>query len=103
MRNGLAIASQQRKHLDVEAAVPVNTLAIERARAEEGPKAAKTTQKYWLIESTGRDNVRAYQAMSAEMTVMNDTYYESIAFDLCVFFCFVFSLFCGEGIFCFLN
>ena len=93
MRNGLAIASQQRKHLDVEAAVPVNTLAIERARAEEGPKAAKTTQKYWLIESTGRDNVRAYQAMSAEMTVMNDTYYESIAFDLCVFFVLFFLYF----------
>ncbi|CAL8253839.1 unnamed protein product [Gadus morhua 'NCC'] len=61
-----------RKHLDVEAAVRVNTLAIERVSALEGPKAAKIARKIWLIESTGRDTVRAYQAMGAEMTVMND-------------------------------
>ena len=73
VRNGLAIASQQRKHLDVEADVCVNTLAIERARSQEGPKAAKIAQKFWLIQSTGRDNARAHQAMSAGMTVMNNT------------------------------
>ena len=72
VRNGLAIESQQRKHLDLETAVRVNTLAIERGSTLDGPKAAKIARKIWLIESTGRDNVRAYQTMCAEMTVMNN-------------------------------
>ncbi|CAL8235951.1 unnamed protein product [Arctogadus glacialis] len=56
--------------LPVGAAV-VDEHISERASTLEGPKAAKIARKIWLIESTGRDNVRAYQAMCAEMTVMN--------------------------------
>ncbi|CAL8361435.1 unnamed protein product [Arctogadus glacialis] len=73
VRNVLAVKSQQCKHLVVEAAVRVNTEAIERTRSLEGPKAARIAQKCYLIESTVQDNVKSTQSMRCAMTVMNDT------------------------------
>ena len=71
--NGRAIEALQRKHLDAEAAVRVNTQGIERINAQEGLRAAKTARKFWLMESASEANVNAYRAMSTEMSVMNDT------------------------------
>ncbi|XP_056464861.1 uncharacterized protein LOC130404243 [Gadus chalcogrammus] len=71
--NGLAIEALQRKHLDAEAAVRVNTQGIERINTQEGLRAAKTARKFWLMESASEANVNAYRAMSTEMSVMNDT------------------------------
>ena len=73
VRNGLAIDALQRKHLDAEAAVRVNTQGIERINAQEGLRAAKTARKFWLMQSASEANVNAYRAMSTEMSVMNDT------------------------------
>ncbi|CAL8370141.1 unnamed protein product [Boreogadus saida] len=69
----LAIESLLCKHSDLEAAVRVNTLAIEQANTHEQQNSSSIARKFMLIESVGRDNVRAYKAMSAEMTVMNNT------------------------------
>ena len=67
VRYGLAIESIQQKNLAVEAAVRVNTLALDR-----GPKISNIARKIWLIEDTAQDNIRAYKALSARMTVMNN-------------------------------
>ena len=67
VRYGLAIESIQQKKLAVEAAVRVNTLALDR-----GPKISNIARKIWLIEDTAQDNIRAYKALSARMTVMNN-------------------------------
>ena len=45
----------------------VNTLALDR-----GPKISNIARKIWLIEDTAQDNIRAYKALSARMTVMNN-------------------------------
>ncbi|XP_059930644.1 uncharacterized protein LOC132474129 [Gadus macrocephalus] len=49
--NGRAIVALQRKHLDAEAAVRVNTQGIERINVQEGLRAAKTARKFWLMQS----------------------------------------------------
>ena len=67
VRYGLAIESIQQQILVVEAAVRVNTLALDR-----GLLISNMARKIWLIETTAQDNIRAYKAMSAQMTIMID-------------------------------